>query len=121
MGLNKTNTTAMASIADLNVRLGLIYKDFDKGMEQVKRRMRKDGRELSNLGDQLTVAVSLPLAAAGAAAGASETAPAVWAWTAWVMHTRSSRARRKRAINFGMMDIRVPMHCESGAPQVPNR
>ena len=58
----------MASIADLNVRLGLIYKDFDKGMDQVKRRMRKDGRELSNLGDQLTVSISLPLAAAGAAA-----------------------------------------------------
>ena len=58
----------MASIADLNVRLGLIYKDFDKGMDQVKRRMRKDGRELSQLGDQLTVAISLPIAAAGAAA-----------------------------------------------------
>ena len=58
----------MGSIADLNVRLGLIYKDFDKGMDQVKRRMRKDGRELSQLGDQLTVAISLPIAAAGAAA-----------------------------------------------------
>lgn len=58
----------MPSIADLNVRLGLIYKDLDKGLEQVERRMRSSGRRLSDLGDQMTVAISLPLAAAGAAA-----------------------------------------------------
>lgn len=58
----------MPSIADLNVRLGLIYKDFDKGLESVERKLRSSGRRLSDLGDQLTVAVSLPLAAAGAAA-----------------------------------------------------
>lgn len=58
----------MASIADLNVRLGLIYKDFDKGLETVERKLRSSGRRLSDLGDQLTVAISLPLAAAGAAA-----------------------------------------------------
>lgn len=58
----------MASIADLNVRLGLIYRNFDKGLEQVERKLRSSGRQLAQLGDQLTVAVSLPLAAAGAAA-----------------------------------------------------
>lgn len=58
----------MASLADLNVRLGLIYKDFDKGLESVERKLRSSGRRLSDLGDQLTVSFSLPLAAAGAAA-----------------------------------------------------
>jgi len=58
----------MPSISDLNVRLGLIYKDFDKGLESVERKLRASGRRLSDLGDQLTVAISIPLAAAGAAA-----------------------------------------------------
>ena len=58
----------MPSISELNVRLGLIYKDLDKGLEQVEKRMRASGRRLSDLGDQMTVAISLPLAAAGAAA-----------------------------------------------------
>lgn len=58
----------MGSIADLNARLGLIYKDFDKGLETVERKLRASGRRLSDLGDQLTVSISLPLAAAGAAA-----------------------------------------------------
>lgn len=58
----------MPSISQLNVRLGLIYRDLDKGLEQVERRMRASGRRLSDLGDQMTVAISLPLAAAGAAA-----------------------------------------------------
>lgn len=58
----------MPSIADLNVRLGLIYKDLDKGLESVERKLRASSRRLSDLGDQLTFSVSLPMAAAGAAA-----------------------------------------------------
>lgn len=58
----------MPSISQLNVRLGLVYRDLDKGLEQVERRMRASGRRLSDLGDSLTVAISLPMAAAGAAA-----------------------------------------------------
>lgn len=58
----------MPSISQLNVRLGLIYRDLDKGLEQVEKRMRASGRRLSDLGDNLTVAISLPMAAAGAAA-----------------------------------------------------
>lgn len=56
------------SIAQLNARLGLIYKDFDKGLETVERKLRASGRRLSDLGDQLSVSLSIPLAAAGAAA-----------------------------------------------------
>lgn len=58
----------MASIAELNVRLGLIYKDFDRGMAQVERTLRTSGQRLSALGSDLTAAISLPLAAFGAGA-----------------------------------------------------
>jgi tape measure domain-containing protein len=58
----------MPSISQLNVRLGLIYKDLDKGLEQVERKLRASGRRLSQLGDGLTVAISAPLAAIGVSA-----------------------------------------------------
>lgn len=58
----------MASIADLNVRIGLIYKDLDKGLERVERNLRASGRRLSALGSDLTVAISAPLGLIGASA-----------------------------------------------------
>lgn len=58
----------MPSVSQLNVRLGLIYTNLDKGLEQVERKLRSSGRRLSQLGDGLTVAISAPLAAIGASA-----------------------------------------------------
>lgn len=58
----------MPSIAQLNVRVGLIFKDLDKGLEQVERRLRSSGRRLSQLGSDLTVAISAPLGLIGASA-----------------------------------------------------
>lgn len=58
----------MASISELNIRLGIQYQALDKGLEKVERRLLRSGRRLSQLGDQWSLAVSLPLAAAGAAA-----------------------------------------------------
>lgn len=58
----------MASIADLNVRIGLIASNLDKGLEQVERKLRASGRRLSQLGDDLTLSISLPLAAIGGSA-----------------------------------------------------
>jgi len=58
----------MASIAQLNVRVGLIFKDLDKGLEQVERRLRSSGRRLSQLGGDITVAISGPLGLIGASA-----------------------------------------------------
>jgi len=58
----------MATIAELNVRLGLIYKDLDSGLKQVERRLQASGRRLSSLGNDLTLAISAPLAALSAGA-----------------------------------------------------
>jgi tape measure domain-containing protein len=55
----------MASVSDLNVRLGLITRDFDRNLAKVERDLRNSGRRLSSLGDDLTVAISAPLAAFG--------------------------------------------------------
>lgn len=58
----------MATIAELNIRLGLISKDFERGIQQVERTLRRSGQNLQSLGEKLTLAVSAPLAALGAAA-----------------------------------------------------
>ncbi|MBK8195914.1 MAG: tape measure protein [Lewinellaceae bacterium] len=58
----------MATIADLNVRLGLVYKNLDDGLKSVERKLKRSGRELSQLGSDLTVAISAPLAALGVSA-----------------------------------------------------
>jgi len=57
----------MATVADLNVRLGLLYDGLDKGLTQVERKLRRSGDRLSKLGSDLTIAISAPLAALGAA------------------------------------------------------
>ena len=58
----------MATISELNVRLGLLYKDFDASLKKVERDLERSGRKFSQLGSDLTLAVSAPLAALGAAA-----------------------------------------------------
>ena len=58
----------MATISDLNVRLGLIYKDFDKSLTAVEKKLERSGRKFSQLGNDLALSVSLPLAALGASA-----------------------------------------------------
>lgn len=58
----------MATISELNVRLGLLYKDFDSSLRKVERDLERSGRKFSQLGNDLSLAVSLPLAALGASA-----------------------------------------------------
>lgn len=58
----------MATVADLNVRLGLLYDGLDKGLNQVERKLRRSGDRLSKLGSDLTIAISAPLAAFGVGA-----------------------------------------------------
>lgn len=58
----------MASIAELNVRLGLIYDGFDGALGRVEKKLRRSGQRLSALGNDLTFAISAPLAALGGAA-----------------------------------------------------
>lgn len=58
----------MATISDLNVRLGLISKGFEQDLRKLERTLAASGRRLSSLGTELTFAVSAPLAALGASA-----------------------------------------------------
>lgn len=58
----------MATIAELNIRLGLLTKGFDRELRGVERKMKQAGQQLSSLGADLTAAVSLPLVGLGFAA-----------------------------------------------------
>lgn len=58
----------MATISELNVRLGLLYKDFDKSLSTVEKRLERSSRQFSQLGNDLTLAITAPLAALGVSA-----------------------------------------------------
>lgn len=58
----------MATIAQLNVRLGLLSKDFEAQLKGVERTLQQTGQKFSRLGADLTAAVSFPLAGLGIAA-----------------------------------------------------
>lgn len=58
----------MATVADLNVRIGVLYKDLDEGLKGAERSLQRSGRRLSALGSELTLAISAPLALLGGAA-----------------------------------------------------
>lgn len=57
----------MAGIADLNVRIGASVRDFERGMQQVERRINRFQRTFENIGTNLTQSLTLPLAALGTA------------------------------------------------------
>jgi len=58
----------VATIAQLNVRLGLLSKDFEAQLKGVERTLQQTGQKFSRLGSDLTAAVSFPLAGLGIAA-----------------------------------------------------
>lgn len=58
----------MATIAQLNVRLGLLSKDFEAQLKGVERTLQQTGQKFSRLGSDLAAAVSFPLAGLGIAA-----------------------------------------------------
>jgi tape measure domain-containing protein len=58
----------MATISELNVRLGLLTRNFDKNLARTERSLRASGARMSRLGTDLTFAISAPLAAFGASA-----------------------------------------------------
>ena len=57
----------MATIADLNVRLGVI-NDITKGLQRVERDLRRSGQRLASLGSELSVSISAPLGLIGVSA-----------------------------------------------------
>ena len=58
----------MATIADLNVRLGVIVADLERGLAKAERQFRRSGQKFSQIGNDLTVSLSAPLALLGGAA-----------------------------------------------------
>ncbi|MCP4897615.1 MAG: phage tail tape measure protein [bacterium] len=58
----------MATLARLNVFLGLEAKRFSQGLNNVHRRVKRFGRDMDRTGKQLTSSLTVPIAAAGTAA-----------------------------------------------------
>jgi len=58
----------MATIADLNVRLGVIIADLEKGLAKAERQFRRSGQKFAQIGNELTIGLSAPLALLGGAA-----------------------------------------------------
>lgn len=55
----------MATISELNVRLGLLSRDFDRSLKQVEKGLRASAQKLQYIGNEMSLAVSLPLLALG--------------------------------------------------------
>jgi tape measure domain-containing protein len=58
----------VATISELNIRLGLISKGLEADLKKVERSLRMSGQRLSSLGSDLTIAISAPLALLGKSA-----------------------------------------------------
>ena len=56
----------MATLAQINVRLGFLFDD--KALKSVERNLRTTGQRLSAIGSEMTTAISVPLLGLGAAA-----------------------------------------------------
>lgn len=53
--------------SDLNVRLGLELRNFERGLKQAERSLRNTAQNLQSLGSDLSIAVTAPLLAVGGA------------------------------------------------------
>lgn len=58
----------MPTLAEVQVRIGAEISQFQKGLRNAERELERTAGRFNNLGNNLSLAVSLPLAAAGAAA-----------------------------------------------------
>lgn len=58
----------MASIAEINVRIGARIQDLTKNLGKAERQLKRSAQKMSQLGTQITTAVSLPIIGIGAAA-----------------------------------------------------
>lgn len=57
----------MARNLGINIKIGADLKNFSKDMQNVSRQMKKTGQKMQSLGKSMSAALTLPLAAAGAA------------------------------------------------------
>ncbi len=58
----------MATISELNIRLGLLSKEFERDLRGLERTLQASAQRLSRLGSELTSVITLPLAGLGIAA-----------------------------------------------------
>ena len=58
----------MPTLAEVNVRIGADIQQLQRDLRRAERVMQRTGRQLGRLGSSLTNSVTLPFAAAGAAA-----------------------------------------------------
>lgn len=58
----------MASVSDLNIRLGVAYREFDKSMRQVENRLRQSAQTIGGIADNMMSAISVPVLGLGAIA-----------------------------------------------------
>jgi len=58
----------MASVSDLNIRLGVAYREFDKSMRQVENRLRQSAQTIGGIADNMMSAISVPILGLGAVA-----------------------------------------------------
>lgn len=58
----------MATISELNIRLGLLSKDFDRQLSAFEKRMQGVADRMGSIGTTMSLAISAPLAALGAIA-----------------------------------------------------
>lgn len=56
------------AVSDLNVRIAVNFREFDRSMRQVEARMRKSAEQLRGMADGLSMSLTLPLLGIGAAA-----------------------------------------------------
>lgn len=55
-------------LSDVNIRIGAEISQFQRGLRKAERELQRSARKFNQIGNNLSVALSLPLAAAGAAA-----------------------------------------------------
>jgi len=58
----------MATIAELNVRIGAILAPMEKGLLQAEKKLQASGQRLSSIGQDIAISIGLPLAAIGVSA-----------------------------------------------------
>lgn len=56
------------AVSDLNIRIQASFRDFDKSMRQIERRLQQSAQTFGNIGNAMAGAITLPLAALGATA-----------------------------------------------------
>jgi tape measure domain-containing protein len=56
------------AVSDLNVRIAVYFREFDRSMRQVERRMMQTSEKLRSIADDMSMSITLPLIGVGAAA-----------------------------------------------------